>query len=71
VRVEREEKELIVASNSDVYYSSQHYDGYPAVQIRLERIGREELAERIEDSWLIQAPKRLAKEYLSRTTPQA
>jgi len=65
VRVDREEKELILASTSDAYFSSPHYDGYPAVQIRLERIDRDELAERIEEAWLIQAPKRLAAAYLA------
>ena len=65
VRVDRDEKQLILESNPDVYFSSPHYTGYPGVQIRLELIGREELAERLEDAWLIQAPKRLANEFLA------
>jgi hypothetical protein len=64
VRVDRDEKQLILASNPDAYFSSPHYRGYPGVQIRLETIGRDELAERLEDAWLIQAPKRLAVEFL-------
>jgi hypothetical protein len=35
------------------------------VQIRLESIGDLELRERLEDAWLIQAPKRLAATYLA------
>ena len=66
VRVDREEKQLILEANPDVYFSSPHYTGYPAVQIRLERIDRDELFERLEDAWLVQAPKRLAREYLAR-----
>jgi hypothetical protein len=62
-RVDRDEKDLLIASRPDVYFSSPHYDGYPAVQIRLELIDRAALAERLEDAWLIQAPKRLAAEY--------
>ena len=62
VRVDRDEKELILESNPDVYFTSPHYNGYPGVQIRLEAIGRAELRERLEDAWLIQAPKRLAAE---------
>ncbi len=65
IRVEREEKELILDSNTDVYFTSPHYDGWPAVQIRLEAIGREELRERLEDAWLIQAPKRLTAAYVA------
>lgn len=64
VRVDGEEKELILDANPTVYFSSPHYRGYPGVQIRLESIGRDELRERLEDAWLIQAPKRLAAAYL-------
>jgi hypothetical protein len=65
VRVDPDEKPLLIASNPDVYYSTPHYEGYPAVLIRLERIERDELAERIEDAWLIRAPKRLAAAFLA------
>ena len=65
VRVDRDEKQLILASNPDVYFSSPHYRGYPGVQILLELIDRDELRERLEDAWLIQAPKRLAAAYFS------
>jgi hypothetical protein len=64
IRVEREEKQLILDSNPDVYFSSPHYEGWPGVQIRIEAIGEDELRERLEDAWLIQAPKRLASTYL-------
>jgi hypothetical protein len=65
VRVDRDEKQLILDSNPDVYFTSSHYNGYPGVQIRLEAISRDELRERLEDAWLIQAPKRLAAEFRS------
>jgi hypothetical protein len=68
IRVERDEKQLILDSNPDVYFSSPHYDGWPGVQVRLEAIDREELRERLEDAWVIQAPKRLAAEYASRSS---
>jgi hypothetical protein len=64
VRVERDEKQLILDANPDVYFTSPHYHGYPGVQIRLEAIEDSELAERLEDAWLIQAPKRLAATYI-------
>ena len=65
VRVEREEKELILDSNPEVYFTSPHYTGFPAVQIRVEVIERDELKERLEDAWLIQAPKKLASAYVA------
>jgi hypothetical protein len=65
VRVEREEKELILDSNPEVYFTSPHYTGFPAVQIRVDVIERDELEERLEDAWLIQAPKKLAAAYVA------
>ncbi len=65
VRVERDEKQLILDSNPAFYFTGPHYDGWPGVQIRLEAIGVDELRERLEDAWLIQAPKRLAAAYLA------
>jgi len=65
VRVDRDEKQLILDANPSVYFTSPHYDGYPAVQIRVEAIEVEELRERLEDAWLIQAPKRLAAAYVA------
>jgi hypothetical protein len=69
VRVDREDKQLIVDASPDVYFLSPHYQGYPGVQIRLERIDREELRARLEDAWLIQAPKRLAAAFLAESAP--
>ena len=66
VRVDPDEKQLILESSPEIYYDPPHYNGFPAVVIRLERIRRRELTERIEDAWLIQAPTRLATELLAR-----
>jgi hypothetical protein len=65
IRVDRDEKQFILDANPDVYFSSPHYDGWPGVQIRLEHIEADELRERLEDAWLIQAPKRLAAAYVA------
>jgi hypothetical protein len=65
VRVDRDEKQLFLDANPDAYFSSPHYAGYPGLQIRLEHITEDELRERLEDAWLIQAPKRLAADYLA------
>lgn len=65
VRCDRDEKQLILDSDETVYFTSPHYQGFPAVQIRLEAIRDEELRERIEEAWLIQAPKRLASTYVA------
>ena len=63
IRVDRDEKQLILDSSPDVYFSSPHYDGWPGVQIRLETIEPDELRMRLEDAWLIQAPRKIAAAY--------
>ena len=65
VRVDRDEKQLILDADPEVYFTSPHYNGYPAVQIRLAAISRDELRARLEDAWLIQAPKRLAAAFVA------
>jgi hypothetical protein len=64
VRVDPDEKRLLLESNPDTYYVTPHYEDYPCVLVRLERIGRDELRERIEDAWLSRAPKRLAAQLI-------
>lgn len=55
--------EALLLGRPDVYFSTPHYDGYPYVLVRLEAIGRDELAELIEDAWRVQAPKRVLAAY--------
>jgi hypothetical protein len=70
VRVDPNEKDFLLASNPDAYFTTPHYEGYPAVLVRLERIRLDELAERIEDAWLLRAPKRLVDEFVARSQAQ-
>lgn len=53
------ETQALLQGDPETFFSTPHYDGYPAVLIRLERVDAEELAELIEDAWRLQAPKRL------------
>lgn len=54
----------LLADDRDVYFTTPHFDGHPAVLIRLERIGVEDLLEAIVEAWLARVPKRLAKRYM-------
>jgi hypothetical protein len=58
-------KEALLADDPSVFFTTPHFDGYPAVLVRLERIGLEDLREVIVEAWLARAPKRLAEAYLS------
>ncbi len=57
-------KEALLADESNVYFTTPHFDGYPAVLVRLDRIPVDELEEVIVEAWLARAPRRLAKQYI-------
>jgi hypothetical protein len=61
-------KEALLASEPDVCFTTPHFDGYPAVLVRLERAAVEQLEELITEAWLARAPKRLAQAYVDELT---
>jgi hypothetical protein len=56
-------KEAIIADDPRVYFTTPHFDGYPAVLVQLEQIGVEELNELVVEAWLCRAPPKLAQAY--------
>jgi hypothetical protein len=65
VRVEHEgAKQALLESEPDIYFTTPHFDGYPAVLVRLHDISVQALEELLIDAWLSRAPKRLADAYL-------
>lgn len=56
------DKEELLASEPGIFFTEPHYDGYPAVLVRLEVIAADELAEVITDAWRLRAPKRMQKQ---------
>jgi hypothetical protein len=62
-------KEALVASNADVYFTTPHFEGFPAVLVQLDNIGVEELRELVVEAWLVQAPKRVSNAYLADRPP--
>jgi hypothetical protein len=57
------EKDALIASDPDIYFTEPHYNGFPAVLVRLAAISRVELEELLIDAWRCQAPKPLVREY--------
>ena len=57
-------KEALLAEDPGVYFTTPHFDGYPAILVRLEEIGVAELEELLAEAWLTRAPKRLAEAFL-------
>jgi hypothetical protein len=63
-----EAKELLLADDRGVYFTTPHFKGYPAVLMRIPRLkelDREELADLIAEAWLTRAQKRVAKAWLA------
>ena len=56
-------KEALLANDQGVFFTTPHFDGYPAVLVKLDEIGLDLLEEVVVEAWLCRAPKRLAQEY--------
>lgn len=65
LRVPADAKEAILATGAPACFTIPHFDGYPAILVQLDLVADDELAELIVDAWLMQAPRRLANEFLA------
>jgi hypothetical protein len=57
------EKEALLASDPEKFFTTPHYDGYPAVLVNIAAVDVDELRELITDSWIQKAPKRVLQAY--------
>lgn len=65
-------KDLLLADDRGVYFTTPHFNGYPAVLMRigdLARLDRAELRDLVVDAWLTRAQKRVAKAWLAEHEP--
>jgi hypothetical protein len=64
VRVSGEEdKDFLIRAAPDVFFTEPHYNGFPAILIRLEAIAIEQLETMLIEAWNLQAPKELKAAY--------
>jgi hypothetical protein len=56
-------KRALVAAEPGLYFTTSHFDGYPAVLVRLEELDGEGLTELVEEAWASRAPRRLLAEH--------
>jgi len=56
-------KAALIADDPGVYFTTSHFDGYPAVLVRLDRLDASGLSELVEDAWACRAPRRLLAEH--------
>jgi hypothetical protein len=67
VRVASNEvKRALLSSDEEKFFTEPHYQGFPAILVRLAAIGNAELRELIVDAWRCQAPRALVKRYDAR-----
>jgi hypothetical protein len=59
------EKEAVLAANPKGFFTIPHFDGYPAVLIQLNIVGKRALREAIIDGWLACAPPKLADQFIA------
>ncbi|MGE5125507.1 MAG: MmcQ/YjbR family DNA-binding protein [Betaproteobacteria bacterium] len=60
VRVkDQAEKAALLAGDPERFFTEPHYNGYPAVLVRLPRVTRAQLQKLLEDAWRCQAPRTL------------
>jgi hypothetical protein len=53
------DKATLIEMDPDVFLTEPHYDGYPAILVRLAAIEPEMLTTVVTDGWRARAPKRL------------
>lgn len=59
-------KEALLNDQPGTYFTTSHFDGYPAVLVQLDRISGAELEEVVTEAWFARAPAKLAREQAAR-----
>jgi hypothetical protein len=57
------EKQALLLGEPGTFFTTDGYDGWPLVMLRLAEVGRERLAELVTDAWRMRAPRELAEAY--------
>ena len=64
VRVrDQAEKAALLAGDPEIFFTEPHYNGFPAVLVRLPAVTRAQLRSLIVGAWRCQAPAQLAKDH--------
>jgi len=58
-----EERNELLKAEPGKFFITAHYDGYPAVLVRLSQVDLDEMTELVIESWRLCAPKRMLAAY--------
>ena len=64
------EKEMLLATG-EPFFTEPHYNGFPAILVRLPAVGVDELSELITDAWRCMAPRHLVEDFNERIEPES
>jgi hypothetical protein len=59
--IDQADKAALLAADPSVFFTEPHYNGFPAVLVRLPQVPLAQLEELIVDTWRCQAPRALAE----------
>jgi hypothetical protein len=59
VRIDKSERAMRMRADPNAFYITDHYAAYPWMLVRLSGVRRDDLADLLEESWRLSAPKRL------------
>ena len=65
VRVDPEERPLLLDAHPETLFLTPHYEGWPLVLVALPRADAELVRELVEDAWAEKAPKRMVSAWLA------
>ena len=60
--IDEPDKQALLLSDPAVFFTEPHYNGFPAVLVRLPAVSLEQLEELIVDAWRCMAPKELRED---------
>ena len=55
-------EEMLLASDPDKFFTEPHYNGFPAVLVRLKAVKAKELGELLTEAWCAMAPRALVRQ---------
>lgn len=61
-----DEKEMLLQVAPEIFFQTKHYEGWPGILVRLDKIEDDELAEMITKAWRALASKKMITEFDSR-----